>query len=42
MVNEKLQVLQEYESGSAIPNEGVIVKLEKALGKKLRGKLADK
>ncbi|XP_057953089.1 multiprotein-bridging factor 1a [Malania oleifera] len=38
MINEKPQVIQEYESGKAIPNQQVITKLERALGVKLRGK----
>ncbi|KAG2717677.1 hypothetical protein I3843_03G186800 [Carya illinoinensis] len=38
MINEKPQVIQEYESGKAIPNQQIITKLERALGAKLRGK----
>ncbi|CAM0880348.1 unnamed protein product [Alopecurus aequalis] len=38
MINEKPQVIQEYESGKAIPNQQIIGKLERALGVKLRGK----
>ncbi|KAA8526283.1 hypothetical protein F0562_008514 [Nyssa sinensis] len=38
MINEKPQIIQEYESGKAIPNQQIIVKLERALGVKLRGK----
>ncbi|KAK9268521.1 hypothetical protein L1049_000274 [Liquidambar formosana] len=38
MINEKPQVIQEYESGKAIPNQQLIGKLERALGVKLRGK----
>uniref|UniRef100_A0ACD5VQ94 Uncharacterized protein n=1 Tax=Avena sativa TaxID=4498 RepID=A0ACD5VQ94_AVESA len=38
MINEKPQVIQEYESGKAIPNQQIIAKLERALGAKLRGK----
>ncbi|CAL5393607.1 hypothetical protein CsSME_00018695 [Camellia sinensis var. sinensis] len=38
MINEKPQVIQEYESGKAIPNQQIISKLERALGAKLRGK----
>jgi putative transcription factor len=38
IINEKPQVIQEYESGKAIPNQQIIVKLERALGAKLRGK----
>ncbi|XP_013417324.1 endothelial differentiation-related factor 1 [Lingula anatina] len=37
-INEKQQVVNEYESGKAIPNQQVISKLERALGVKLRGK----
>jgi putative transcription factor len=35
LVNEKVQVIAEYESGKAIPNSAIIVKLERALGTKL-------
>ncbi|XP_075513949.1 multiprotein-bridging factor 1a-like [Primulina tabacum] len=38
LINEKPQVIQEYESGKAIPNQQIISKLERALGAKLRGK----
>jgi len=37
-INEKQQVINEYESGRAIPNNQVMGKLERALGMKLRGK----
>ncbi len=37
-VNEKPQVVNDYESGRAIPNQQVISKLERAVGVKLRGK----
>ena len=37
-INEKPQVVQEYESGKAIPNPQILAKLERALGVKLRGK----
>ncbi|PKA46865.1 Multiprotein-bridging factor 1b [Apostasia shenzhenica] len=37
-INEKPQVIQEYESGKAIPNQQIIGKLERVLGVKLRGK----
>ena len=37
-INEKPQVVNEYESGKAIPNQQIISKLERALGVKLRGK----
>ncbi|XP_028761786.1 multiprotein-bridging factor 1b-like isoform X1 [Neltuma alba] len=38
MINEKPQVIQEYESGKAIPNQQIISKLERALDAKLRRK----
>ncbi|KAL4204547.1 hypothetical protein AMTRI_Chr01g132560 [Amborella trichopoda] len=38
LINEKPQVVQEYESGKAIPNQQIITKLERVLGVKLRGK----
>jgi ribosome-binding protein aMBF1 (putative translation factor) len=34
-INEKPQVVAEYESGKAIPNPQIISKLERALGTKL-------
>jgi len=37
-VNEKVSVLQDYESGKATPNPQILGKLERALGVKLRGK----
>eukprot|EP00998_Keelungia_sp_KM082_P009469 NODE_5646_length_685_cov_117.844086_g5623_i0.p1 GENE.NODE_5646_length_685_cov_117.844086_g5623_i0~~NODE_5646_length_685_cov_117.844086_g5623_i0.p1 ORF type:complete len:188 (+),score=46.60 NODE_5646_length_685_cov_117.844086_g5623_i0:71-565(+) len=37
-INEKPQVIGEYETGKAIPNGTVLGKMEKALGIKLRGK----
>lgn len=37
-INEKQQVINEYESGRAIPNNQVMGKLERAIGLKLRGK----
>lgn len=37
-INEKQQVINEYESGRAIPNNQVMGKLERTLGMKLRGK----
>jgi len=36
--NEKVQVINDYEAGRAIPNQQVFAKLERALGVKLRGK----
>eukprot|EP00745_Piridium_sociabile_P008563 TRINITY_DN157912_c0_g1_i1.p1 TRINITY_DN157912_c0_g1~~TRINITY_DN157912_c0_g1_i1.p1 ORF type:complete len:145 (-),score=41.20 TRINITY_DN157912_c0_g1_i1:290-724(-) len=46
-INEKQQVINDYEAGKAIPNNQVMGKLERAVGMKLRGKdkgmpLADK
>ncbi|CAO3656779.1 unnamed protein product [Mucor hiemalis] len=38
LINEKPQVVNEYESGKAIPNQGVLGKMERSLGIKLRGK----
>lgn len=37
-VNEKPQVINDYEAGRAIPNQQVLAKIERALGVKLRGK----
>uniref|UniRef100_A0A0X3PE24 Endothelial differentiation-related factor 1 homolog n=1 Tax=Schistocephalus solidus TaxID=70667 RepID=A0A0X3PE24_SCHSO len=37
-INEKPQVIAEYEQGKAIPNQTILGKLERALGIKLRGK----
>ena len=37
-VNEKRNVIDDYEAGRAIPNQQVLGKLERALGVKLRGK----
>jgi putative transcription factor len=36
-INEKPSVLQDYESGKAIPNAQILAKLERTLGVKLRG-----
>lgn len=36
-INEKPSVLQDYESGRAIPNPQILGKLERVLGVKLRG-----
>jgi len=37
-INEKPQVVNEYESGKAVPNQQILSKLERVLGVKLRGK----
>ncbi|CAH6718751.1 multiprotein-bridging factor 1 [[Candida] jaroonii] len=37
-INEKPQVINDYESGKAQPNQQVLGKMERALGIKLRGK----
>ncbi|XP_045205292.1 endothelial differentiation-related factor 1-like [Mercenaria mercenaria] len=37
-INEKPQVINEYESGKAIPNNTIMSKLERNLGVRLRGK----
>ena len=37
-VNEKPSVINDYESGRAVPDQKVLSKLERALGVKLRGK----
>lgn len=37
-INERPQIIQEYESGKAIPNQQILGKLERVLGVKLRGK----
>jgi len=39
-INEKPSVLQDYESGKAIPNAQILSKLERVLGVKLRGTLS--
>lgn len=36
-VNEKPSIIQDYESGRAIPSPQILGKLERALGVKLRG-----
>lgn len=39
LINERPQIIQEYESGKAIPNGAILSKLDKALGTHLpRGK----
>ena len=37
-INEKAQVINDYESGKAIPNDQVMGKIERVVGIKLRGK----
>ncbi|KAF8373768.1 mbf-1 [Pristionchus pacificus] len=37
-INEKPQVVSEYETGKAVPNQQILAKMERALGVKLRGK----
>ncbi|XP_071821009.1 endothelial differentiation-related factor 1-like [Apostichopus japonicus] len=37
-INEKPQVINDYEGGRAIPNNQIMTKIEKAIGMKLRGK----
>jgi putative transcription factor len=37
-INEKPSIIQDYESGKAIPSPQVLGKLERILGVKLRGK----
>ncbi|VDN57415.1 unnamed protein product [Dracunculus medinensis] len=37
-INEKPQVVAEYENGKAVPNQQILTKMERALGVKLRGK----
>ena len=37
-INEKPQVVGDYESGRAIPNPQILGKMERVLGVKLRGK----
>eukprot|EP01101_Sappina_pedata_P004841 TRINITY_DN2104_c0_g1_i1.p2 TRINITY_DN2104_c0_g1~~TRINITY_DN2104_c0_g1_i1.p2 ORF type:complete len:137 (-),score=89.03 TRINITY_DN2104_c0_g1_i1:114-524(-) len=36
-INEKATVVNDYEAGSAVPNQSILIKMEKALGVKLRG-----
>nr|CAG4635190.1 EOG090X0ILG [Alona affinis] len=37
-INEKPQVITDYEAGRGIPNQQILGKIERALGMKLRGK----
>ncbi|XP_058074801.1 multiprotein-bridging factor 1c [Magnolia sinica] len=39
LINERPQVVQDYESGKAVPNQMVLAKMEKVLEVKLRGKM---
>ena len=38
-INERPNVVNEYETGKAIPNHQILAKMEKVLGVKLRGKI---
>ena len=38
LINEKSQIINEYEQAKAIPNQNILAKLERTLGVKLRGK----
>jgi len=37
-ISEKPQIINEFESGKALPNQAILAKLERTLGVKLRGK----
>ncbi|XP_068647530.1 multiprotein-bridging factor 1c [Aristolochia californica] len=39
LINERPQVVQEYENGKAVPNQMILSKMERVLGVKLRGKI---
>lgn len=38
-INDNVSVVQTYESGTAIPNQQILAKMERVLDIKLRGKL---
>ncbi|GIX93491.1 endothelial differentiation-related factor 1 homolog [Caerostris darwini] len=37
-INEKPQVINDYEAGRAVPNQQILTKIERIIGLKLRGK----
>ncbi|GBN76004.1 hypothetical protein AVEN_136306-1, partial [Araneus ventricosus] len=37
-INEKPQVINDYEAGRAVPNQQILTKVERVLGLRLRGK----
>ncbi|XP_076353013.1 multiprotein bridging factor 1 isoform X2 [Tachypleus tridentatus] len=37
-INEKTQVVNDYEAGRAVPNQQILAKIERVVGMKLRGK----
>jgi len=37
-INEKPQVINDYEAGRAVPNQQILTKIERVLGMKLRGR----
>ena len=37
-INEKPQVINDYEAGRGVPNQQILGKIERAVGIKLRGK----
>ncbi|KAL2555065.1 Multiprotein-bridging factor 1c [Forsythia ovata] len=42
LINERPQLVQEYENGKAVPSQAVLAKMERVLGMKLRGKIVQK
>ena len=42
MINEKPQIIQDYENGKAIPSPAVLSKLSRALGVQLSAKAVKK